>query len=157
MYFAYHTTMIYSAFTICIIFLLILILKDYLKSKALINYSVWFMILCVICITILSRTWNDNIINNLLKQEEKYKIQNITCLKNFISWVAITSSDDSCLNFYKKFIWEMEKKKSMRSEVIEINKKIDEYTHYCDWVNILWAGDEEKKEACIEYALFSSL
>jgi hypothetical protein len=51
----------------------------------------------------------------------------------------------------------MEKKKSMKSEIVEINKKINEYTHYCDGVDILWAGDGEKKEKCIEYTLFSTL
>lgn len=157
-YFAYHTTVIYSVLIVCIIFLLVLILKDYLKSKSLVNYSVWIMILCFICATILLRTWNSIITSNLLKQEqeEKYKTQTIACLKSFSSGIAIKWPDDLCLGFYKKFIWEMEKKKAIKSEITEINKKINEYSHYCDGVDLLWVENDEKKESCIEYVLFSS-
>jgi len=31
----------------------------------------------------------------------------------------------------------MEKKKAIKSEITEINKKINEYSHYCDGVDLL--------------------
>ncbi|PIZ01686.1 hypothetical protein COY60_02220 [Candidatus Gracilibacteria bacterium CG_4_10_14_0_8_um_filter_38_28] len=153
-YFAYHTTVIYSVLIVCIIFLLVLILKDYFKSRALINFSVGFMILCIICTTILSRTGNVIIIGNLLKQgqENEYRAQYISCLKKFSGGFTINGSDDICLNFYKEFIGKIEKEKSIRFEVAEINKKIQEYVQSCDGVDLLHLKDNEKNKTCFDYS-----